>query len=447
MRQGEGLVMQRQENTREHSIPRKRLGRWRTLVALCAVAVAGLLISSASRDVAGGAITTPPFQLTDAGSLTLTTGATNKIERHNAANALVSTQAINVAGSCAISTTPTLLDIKTRLGVPGLNTGTLGDKTKGSGTDCGLVEAGGDMTLTLGDDVDDLTIRSFALDIETRKNLKLVLTAKWRGTTTATYQLRSGTSITPGGSSTPGSLVFDCNGGASSDPNAADRDNCRFSGNVLATQLVLRADVGEFGLAGGAAGGTTQPSVLELTQFDGLLDCESKPNSGDFDLSEGSGANPVVGVVRKDNLSAAEPCQLIPVDLQTSVVGGVPTVKFSKDLTNQLSAAFTIDVKWPTENVQDPPPLTQFEFVDGNPISLKHCVGTPVYDSGGQFDGIAELLDTNTSNDSVVPDLEPTAMPGKQYACYYSQDDDLVANGKMQLRQGIYLIGDWRSFR
>ena len=158
---------------------------------------------------------------------------------------------------------------------------------------------------------------SFALDIETRKNVRILMTASFHGATTSTYELRSGTSIVAGqGSSTAGAPIFNCNSQSSSNPNSGDRDNCRWSGNVLADKLVLQAPIGEFGLSGGADGGVSQPSVLKLTQFDGLLDCQSKPNNGDFDLTEGGNGTPQVGVVRKDNLNPNEPCQLIPVEPQ-----------------------------------------------------------------------------------------------------------------------------------
>ena len=102
-------------------------------------------------------------------------------------------------------------------------------------------------------------------------------------------------------------------------------------------------------------------------------------------------------------------------------------MQFSKDLTAQTSAAFTMDVTWTLEGAQNPPPPTQFEFVDGQPLNLELCLGTPVYDANGNFSGIAELLDNDPSNDSVIPDQAPS-LPGLQYSCYYHQDTSLVAN-------------------
>jgi hypothetical protein len=414
------------------------------------LAVVVPLVLNSGADPAGGAITTPPFQLSNAGSLTLTTttGTTNNVVRRDAANNVVATQAISATGSCALSTNPTLLAFTTTKGSPGLNKGTIGDKTGGSGTDCGLVEAGGSLSMALGSQVSNLEMRSFALDVETRKNLKLVLTASLDGSPTSTYELRTGASVVAGqGSTTPGSSIFNCNAGSSSDPNAADRDNCRFSGNVLADKLELKVLVGEVGLSGGASGGVTTPSQIQLTDVDGFLDCESQPNDGDFDLTEGGNTTPEVGIVRKENLDPNEPCELIPVDLNTSVQAGKPQVQFLKDLTGQTSAAFTMDVTWPSEAAQNPPPPTQFEFVDGQPVELKLCVGTPVYNSTtGVFDGIGELLDTNTANDSVVPDLV-SSLPGKQYSCYYHQETDLVAKDRVKLNQQIYIIGDYKSYR
>ena len=274
-------------------------------VFAAALAVAVPMVLSSGDGTAGGAtITTPPFELVDAGSLTLRTGTTNNVVRRAPNDSILSTQTITAASSCAVSTTPTLLRIVPSKGTLGMNSGTLGDRTKGSGTDCGLVEAGGALTITLGSQIPNLEMSSFAFDIESRKNLKLVLTASLGGATTATYELRTGTSVVPGqGSTTPGSEIFNCNAGSSSDPNAADRDNCRFTGNALADKLVLTAVVGELGLSGGASGGATQPSVIELTDIDGLLDCESQPNNGDFDLTEGGNGTPEVGIIRKENLN------------------------------------------------------------------------------------------------------------------------------------------------
>jgi len=421
-------------------------GRRVTLLAVVGALAFPLLSIGGGGGVAGGQITTPPFELIDAGSLTLTTGTVNNVVRRDASDAVVSTQTLTVASNCSISTNGSLLTLTTGKGVPGLNTGTIGDKTKGAGTDCGLVEAPNSLTLKLGTAVANLEMSSFALDIETRKNVKIVLTAKLDGVTTATYELRSGTSIVAGqGSTTPGSPVFNCSPGASSNPNAADRDNCRFSGAVLADELVLVAPVGEFGLSGGASGGVSQPSVVELTDIDGFLDCESQPNSGDFDLSEGGTGTPSAGIVRKDNLDPDEDCELIPVNLTTRVDGTTPEVEFLKDLTGQTSAAFTVDIVWTLEGAQNPPPATQFEFVDGEPFDLELCVGTPVYEQG-TFMGIAELLDSDPGNDSVVPDLV-SSLPDRQYACYFHQTTSLVDDGAIQLAQKIYLIGDWRSFR
>jgi hypothetical protein len=291
-------------------------------------------------------------------------------------------------------------------------------------------------------------MKSFAFDIETRKNLKVVLKAYLQNTLQSTYEMRTGTSIVAGqGSATSGSPIFNCNAQVSSNPNAGDRDNCRFSGTVLADKLVLSTVAGEMALAGGADGGTAQPSVIQLTHIDGLLDCQSQPNNGDFDLSEGgTNGTPAVGLVRKDNLDPNQPCQLIPVDLNTSVDNGTPNVQFQKDLANQSSAAFTLDITWPVESAQNPPPPTEFEFVDGSPIELQLCVGTPVYEANGQFKGIGELLDSDPSNNSIVPDQVPS-VPGLQYSCYFHQDTDLVGNGQVQLHQGVYVVGDYKAFR
>ncbi|GIU89334.1 MAG: hypothetical protein KatS3mg010_0433 [Acidimicrobiia bacterium] len=424
---------------------RGRRGRLLTAAVLLVLALPMLTFGSGTT-AAGGSITTPPFALVDAGSLTLRTGAVNDVVRRDAADAVVSTQAINVGGNCVISTTPTLLSIATGRGSPGYNTGTIGDRTSGSGgqgTGCGLVEAGGSLTLGLGTDVADLEISSFALDVETRKNLVLVLDAYLDGRATSRYELRTGTSIVAGeGSTEPGSEIFNCNAAVSSNPNAGDRDNCRFAGSVLADRLVLTATIGEFGLSGGASGGATQPSVLELTDIDGLLDCQSRPNSGDFDLAEGGDGTPAVGLVRKDNLDPDEPCELVPVDLRTASGPTGATVEFLADKLGQVSAAYTLEIEWTPEEAQEPIQYTTIEFADGNPVDVKLCLGTPVFDPvTGAFEGIAELLDDDPTNDGVVPDDEPT-LEGRQHACYFERHVELVGAGEITISEGIYLVGD-----
>jgi hypothetical protein len=441
--------MQTTNDGASHVSP-KRARRWRLagfVVALAALATPFLI--SSGGEVAGGAVTTPPFNLPDKGTLTLTTGTTNNVVRRDASGVTVgAAQSLSGGSTCALATTPTLLAFATAKGGPGITGGNIGDRTKGNGTDCGLVEAGGSLTLTLGSSISTLEMKSFAFDLETRKNLKLVLKAYLQNTLQSTYEMRTGTSIVAGqGSTTPGSTIFNCNAAVSSDPNAGDRDNCRFSGNVLADKLVLSVSVGEMGLSGGAAGGVTRPSVIQLTDIDGLLDCQSQPNNGDFDLTEGgTNGTPTAGIIRLDNLDPNQPCQLVPADLNTSVDNGAPTVQFQKDLTQQSSAAFTLDVKWPAEAAQNPPPPTNFEFVAGQPVELQLCVGTPVYNASGQFEGIQELLNDPSNSSGLIPDQAPT-LDGLQYSCYFHQTTDLVGNGQVQLEQGIYIIGDYSARR
>jgi hypothetical protein len=446
--------MQTTNDGASHVSP-KRARRWRLagfVVALAALATPFLI--SSGGEVAGGAVTTPPFNLPDKGTLTLTTATStsasaNNVVQRDAANTVLATQTLSSTSNCKLNTTPTLLNIATAPGSPGLNAGNIGDINAGPGTSCGLVEAGGTMTLTLGTQLaSTLQMKSFAFDIETRKNLKLVVNAYFQGTLQSTYEMRTGTSIVAGqGSTIPGSTVFNCNAAVSSNPNAGDKDNCRFSGAVLADKLVLKTVVGEMALSGGAAGGVTTPSVIQLTHVDALLDCQSQPNGGDFDLTEGgTNGTPLAGITRLDNLDPNQPCQLIPADLNTSVDNGTPNVKFQKDLTQQSSAVFTADVKWPVEAAQNPPPPTKFSFVDGTDLDLQLCIGTPVYNASGHFEGLQELLNDPSNSSGFFPDQAPT-LPGLQYSCYFHQTTNLVGNGQVQVEQGIYIVGDYGTHR
>ena len=429
------------------------------MLASIATLFAGVEASS------GDVITTPPFSLPDKGTLTLTLGSTtnNVVQRgplpsDGSPRPIVATQNLT-APNCVLTTTPTLLGFGTGKGVPGLNSSTheIGDKTKGTGTDCGLVEAGASLTLNMGSAISSLEISHFALDIETRKNVKVTLTAKLNGSVTSTYQLRSGTSILAGqGSSTPGDTTFNCNSQSSSNPNSGDSDNCRWEGDVLANQLVLTAPVGEFALAGGADGGVSQPSVLNLTDVLGL-DCQTGGSGGAYTATTGDGTSaPEVGLIRKDNLDPNEPCTVIPAMLTTSSTSSGNLFEFTKDLTHQQTAAFTMDVTWPMETVQNPPPPTKFDFGTGVQFNLELCKGTPVYNPPlgsvnppPQFQGIAELTDGDFSaSDYTTFDLVPNdVMPGIQYACYYNQQTQYVAGGKVQLFQQMYVVGDYRGAR
>ena len=430
--------------------------------ALVVITVAAIVASLATlfggvRTASGDVITTPPFALPDKGTLTLTLGNTtnNVVQRDSVANGsgILATQNLT-APNCVLTTTPTLLGFATSRGVPGLNASTheIGDMTKGTGTDCGLVEAGGSLTLNMGSAISTLEVSHFALDIETRKNVKIILTAKLNGNVTSTYELRSGTSIVAGqGSTTPGATLFNCNSQSSSNPNSGDSDNCRWSGDVLANQFVLSAPIGEFALAGGADGGRSQPSVLNLTDVIGL-DCQTGGSGGQFTATAGDGTSvPKVGLIRKDNLDPNEPCQVIPAELTSSSSGGVNALDFLKDLRSQQSGAFTMDITWPNEGAQNPPPPTQIDFGTG-PMNLDLCKGTPVYDPplpspSAKFQGIAELLDGDFSpSDFATFDLVPS-VPGIQYACYYNQQTQYVAGGTVQLFQQIYVVGDFRGFR
>jgi hypothetical protein len=449
--------MQISSTTRSRVTTRRNARRALLVVTIVAMLASIATLFGGVETSRADVITTPPFSLPDKGTLTLTLGATtnNVVQRDSVAHGgvVLATQGLSSV-NCALTTTPTLLGFATSKGVPGLNSSTheIGDKTKGTGTDCGLTEAGGSLTLNMGSATSTLEISHFALDIETRKNVKVILTAKLNGTVTSTHELRSGTSIVAGqGSSTVGATPFNCNSQSSSNPNSGDNDNCRWEGDVLANQLVLTAPIGEFALAGGSDGGRSQPSVLSLTDVIGL-DCQTGGSGGQYSATTGDGITaPEVGLIRKDNLDPNEPCQVIPAELISSSNGGLNQLEFLKDLNHQQSGAFTMDVTWPNEGAQNPPPPTQIDFGSGA-LDLDLCLGTPVYtpplgSPGAQFQGIAELTDGDFSPSDVATfDLVPNT-PGIQYACYYNQQTQLVAGGTVQLFQQLYLVGDFRATR
>src|SRR3954452_9641631 len=110
------------------------------------------------------------------------------------------TQALATANnSCALSTTPTLMSISSTgtAASPGLGADSIGVKSKSgaNGTPCGQVDSAETVTFKPGTSISSRTFSGLRLDLEITGNAVAKLTLS-RGTTSAVYQLQTGTSIT-----------------------------------------------------------------------------------------------------------------------------------------------------------------------------------------------------------------------------------------------------------
>jgi VCBS repeat-containing protein len=148
--------------------------------------------------------------------------------------------------SCALSTTPTLLAV-TSTGTassPGLGADSIGVKSKSgaNGTPCGQVDSSESVTFKPGTSISSRTFSGLRLDLEMTGNAIAKLTLS-RGTTSAVYQLQTGTSITAAQaaeadydttvpyevSSSPGDTTDACAAPNSSGPNSGPNDNCEWT--------------------------------------------------------------------------------------------------------------------------------------------------------------------------------------------------------------------------
>jgi VCBS repeat-containing protein len=150
------------------------------------------------------------------------------------------------SNSCALSTTPTLLNV-TSTGTassPGLGTDSIGVKSKSgaNGTPCGQVDSTESVTIKPGTSISSRTFSGLRLDLEITGNAIAKLTLS-RGTTSAVYQLQTGTSITAAQaaeadydktapyevSSSPGDTTDACAAPNISGPNSGSNDNCEWT--------------------------------------------------------------------------------------------------------------------------------------------------------------------------------------------------------------------------
>jgi hypothetical protein len=147
--------------------------------------------------------------------------------------------------------------------------------------------------------------------------------------------------------------------------------------------------------------------LFHLTDFDGELDC------GDT-VTEGGDGSPAVTLTRGDNGS----CERIPFALRTNADGDDQEVELLKDLGNQTTANFTMQIIWEPETAVMPLPATQVDFGTGLQ-NVKFCNGPPA---------------------------NPTLPPGVPW-CVTSRLEQSVAPGIAQLTENYFGAGDPRWAR
>ena len=266
------------------------------------------------------------------------------------------------------------------------------------------------------------------LDIEVRQNARILATAT-SGATATTWELRSGTGIVAGqGSDVPGSAIFNCAAAQSAESGPAD--NCRWVFDAVWDSLELRTIAGEWSLEGGGDYGSNayaNNSLFQLTQASGILDC------GDTTITSGDGVETALATAKRLDNASGSAC--VPIPYQIESTGS--DVTFRKELLAQPDAAFVFDITWVIENAQSLAtiPLSVHSFDGATYFDLDLCVGTPTFDGAGNLTSLVG-----------VPDLDPL-QPGNQYACVVGQEIDYVSFETIQLRQTIYLEGDWTAGR
>ena len=87
----------------------------------------------------------------------------------------------------------------------------------------------------------------------------------------------------------------------------------------------------------------------------------------------------------------------------------------------------------------------QQDFVDGEPVPIDLCLGTPVYVPDPQNPG-EFILNSLTPPSGGFPDLGP-AGGTTQYGCAYDREVSLPAENIIRLTEFYFLVGDWGASR
>jgi hypothetical protein len=397
----------------------------------------------------GGPPEKPPLPegFVDAGILHLETGWRDKFWWEGAGGGLRGIQNIG-DNKCVLKLTgpQTLASVSAGSQQPGFVDNSIGVFSGGSkGTPCGRVSAGEQpLTVKLAGLLDPLSIIRAALDVEVKGNAVVQADLFLDGAPAGQFILRSGRSIVGGqGSHTPGSPIFNCSAKSDSGPDAGPLDNCKWRFDGLFDEIRLTALTGEFSLEGGADGWIDESRFYlaerQVPPPTGTVNC---PGQGDnnFVPQDPEGTAVLTGSRQQD---AGNPGACEPIDYDLTFDG--KEANFVKRGAGVPNATFLFDITFNAEPGSGGNPLsippTRFEFdaAPGTLFELAGCKGTPQFDEAGNFIGISDIL---TAGLDLLPKVD-----GVQYSCAFDQRVKVVGPNAVQVTQGIYLIGDWRSFR
>lgn len=405
--------------------------RRRTFGALAASAAlvfaAGAAILPAAAD--------PPTEWVDAGTLSLTTGATDKVtyDATGATQPLSSLPASLNGCDLKDALTGSLLRFGGKVGSTAKNVGFLNDsigvneKLKDLCWKVDTLSTSGAETLDLSLNPAlvnfagrRLLARSASLDLEVRSYLG----AKARIQATAWLDKTGSPSVQVG------SAVELLQGSTAC--NVKDNENCRWTITPTGrfNRLSLKVIKGSFSLEGGSDTQTsplqpTAPTTFALvSEVDKFIDC-----------TEGTSLTEDNVTVTYIGTAGDAECEPFGVTL----TAGDEEVGFKKPLSVTPNAEFIFDIDWtptPTGTPEATLPQPEVDFEEGpgeNPHLMPFCPPA-LYNTSG------DLVGLEGGDPSSLPDWV-AVLDGTQYACVGSRSAD-VGPTVVTIHDAIYLIGD-----
>ena len=349
--------------------------------------------------------------------------------------------------------------------VPGFGPTSIGVYDGAQGVACYRVSADAFESLTFGlgsfttGDIGANAYDRIELDLEVKKDAKIILTTYIAGSISRVYELRSGGSIVAGdglfpaadGSwpeADPANRVVNCSARSDSGPDSGPSDNCRWIINDLGQTFKIEAAVGEFSLEGGGDWGADADdnnSIIHLTWVvEGDLICGGTTPTIDVGAGEG-GSCVVAGPPRPESGT----CTTVSYVLRSfdDTQQGCEFIK----APGQYVASMTITFPYEPRTELDSVPPTTVEFSDGagglvayTPVPF--CTGTV----GGTADNptIEEVL-TGTTRPPGYVDVIPET-PIVDWACILEQTVEHMgplSDPQMQVTQRVLFWGDFRAAR
>jgi hypothetical protein len=428
------------------------------------VRLAPIILGLGLASVGLEAMAAPPFGLPDRGVLRLQLGSTtlggHQPRRwiHELDGLPGPEQSIGVVGKCGYGTDLDQLTVLTAtggLGQVGLGPDSIGVSDGPKGVACYRISSGirEALTFSLGADASLIPANAFyrlELDIEVKSNAEFVLEILQGTAVTATYRMRTGSSIRAGeGTANPeaNDKIFNCTARSDSGPDSGAGDNCRWIVNELGQSFRLIPVAGEGSLEGGgdwgAAAYANNTAVYLTEGVIGALGCGPQSN---VPLSEdtstiGDGINDAqCSVTRIDPSSVGGTCTT-PIGYVFRNIAGVSDegCELIKSPGEQLAASISIRFPPETSTTLGAENATEIGFSDGAgnivPFIPARCTGTVVTDTNGNRT-IAEVLS--------VPGFAPDIVSGgaKDWACILDNTQEYRGGNQMKVTQTILFWGD-----